>query len=98
MNQPTLDELRAALLGKGGTNGDWAMALDGGLSQADVAWIDAKDFKEDIVAHAAAVMSRGAHLEYQGYDSRGRNQGLVVIRLIDWIDLAGGFLKSCGGQ
>eukprot|EP00438_Fugacium_kawagutii_P027179 Skav234838 [mRNA] locus=scaffold1428:135350:140785:- [translate_table: standard] len=91
---PTLDELRSALLAKGGTNGDWAEACNGRFSTHEVDWVDGRTFKDDVWAHAQAMMSRGDHVEYVAYDARGRDQGFVVIRLLDWIDLTQGFLKA----
>eukprot|EP00438_Fugacium_kawagutii_P024240 Skav223101 [mRNA] locus=scaffold419:604151:608290:+ [translate_table: standard] len=91
---PTLDELRSALLAKGGTNGDWAEACNGRFSTHEVDWVDGRSFKEDVWAHAQGVMSRGDHVEYVAYDVRGRDQGFAVIRLLDWIDLSQGFLKA----
>eukprot|EP00438_Fugacium_kawagutii_P011318 Skav205073 [mRNA] locus=scaffold142:449288:454273:- [translate_table: standard] len=94
MSGPTLEDLRQRLLGKGGANADWDTALSGGLSNYDQLWVDGATFKDDVWHHAAGVMSRGAHVEYKGYDNRGRSQGLVVIKLVDWINLGSGFLRA----
>lgn len=57
-------------------------------------WIDGKTFKEDLIAHTAAVMTRGAFVEYQCYDTRGRDQGRAIIRLLDWVEMTQGYLKA----
>ena len=89
-----MEAAKKELLAKGGNLGDWTGLITNGLQAEDLEWIDGSKDGAEALEHARRVMSRGAIVEYECYDSRGRPQGRAIMRLEDWEDYAAGSLKG----
>jgi hypothetical protein len=89
-----MQAIRQQLLDKGGTLGDWGGLITNWLQPDDQLWTEGKTFPGDVLGQARAIMSKGAILEYECVDNRGREQGLALVRLLDWEDHAQGILKA----
>ena len=89
-----MQAIRQQLLDKGGTLGDWGGLITNWLQPDDQLWTEGKAFPGDVLGQARAIMSMGAILEYECVDNRGREQGLALVRLLDWEDHAQGILKA----
>eukprot|EP00438_Fugacium_kawagutii_P005652 Skav226154 [mRNA] locus=scaffold3275:7240:8613:+ [translate_table: standard] len=88
------EALKQELLRKGGTLGDWGMALTRGLSTLDQQWHDSKEIGTESAEEARRVMTQGSLAEYECYDAGGRAQGRAVIRLQEWADYGGAMVKA----
>ncbi|CAJ1461453.1 unnamed protein product [Effrenium voratum] len=91
---PRPGELRADLARKGGTTDDWNYGLNLGLIGSDLDWIDARAIQDRARSAADNLMSKGAYLEYECYDARGRSQGRAVVKIRGWADPEKGLLEA----
>eukprot|EP00435_Cladocopium_sp_Y103_P034714 s218_g9.t1 len=89
-----MDRIKAKLLDKGGTLGDWSGLITNGLQAEDQVWVEGKNFRGNVLEHAQSIMTKDAIAEYECVDNAGRDQGRAVIRLLDWEDVGRGLLKA----
>ena len=81
-----MEELKAELAAKGGTEADWRDFLSEGLALEDLEEYEAGYSRTSPLEHAQRVLGSGRIIEYACYDDHWRPQGRALLEVVKYDD------------